>query len=95
MPTTVSTALVPRKKAATWPAGTAWPVTGANAPASMAAPAPTEAGANGRRRPPVWAPTTSRTAAGVAGSPNAARKQPSAASRQMRLRSCHGSTPRA
>ena len=44
VPTRVSTTLVPTKKAASWPAGTAGPVTGAKVAASMAAPAPTETG---------------------------------------------------
>ena len=95
MPTTVSTVLVPTKNAATCAAGTAVPVTGSKVAARIAAPAPTDAGENGTRRPLVCANTTSRTAAGVAGRPNAARKQPSAASRSTRLASCHGNTSRA
>ena len=95
VPTTVSAVLVPTKKAATWAAGTADPVTGSNVAASIAAPAPTEAGAKGTRRAPPWVSMTSSTMAGVTGSPKAARKQASAAARQTRLASCQGSTRRA
>jgi len=91
----VSTALVPRKNAATSAVGTAVPVTGPNAAASMATPAPTEAGAKGTIRPPHCAQTTSKTDPALTGSPKAHRKHASAASRQPRLSSCHGSTPRA
>jgi len=95
VPTTVNNVLVPTKNAASCPAATASPVTDPNVAASSAAPAATEAGANGSRRLLPWAKATSSTAAGVAGRPNAARKQPSAASRHARLASCHGSTSRA
>ena len=44
MPTTVSTALVPRKKAATWPAGTAWPVTGRERPGEHGGAGPDRGG---------------------------------------------------
>ena len=52
--------------------------------ARIAAPAPTLAGENGTSRPLHCANVTSRTAANVAGRWNAARKQPSAASRSTR-----------
>ena len=71
------------------------PVAGPKVAASTATPAVTEAGANGTIRPLPWANITSSTAAGVAGSAKAARKQPSEATRQARLAHCHGSTPRA
>ena len=76
-------------------AGTAVPVTGSKVAARIATPAPTEAGANGTRRPLLCAKTTSMTATGVAGRPKAARKQASAASRSSRLASCQGRTSRA
>src|SRR3954467_12949804 len=95
VPAIVKTALVPTKNAATSAVLADVPVTGPNAAASIAAPAPTEAGANGTSRPPPWAKTTSRIAAGVAGGPNAAREQPSAASRHRRLSACQGATRQA
>ena len=83
------------KNAASCSAGTYWPVTGPNEAARIAAPAPTLTGENGTSRPLHCANVTSRTAANVAGRWNAARKQPSAASRSTRESSCHGSTCRA
>jgi hypothetical protein len=94
-PTTVRTVLVPTKNAASAPVETCVPVTGAKLAASMPTLAAAEAGASGTSRPPAWATMTSRMASGVAGSPKAARKQPSAAARARRLVSCHGSTARA
>jgi len=95
VPTMVSAVLVPTKKAASWEAGTAVPVTGSKLAASIAAPAPTAAGAKGTRRAPPWVIITSSTTSGVTGSPKAARKHASAAARHARLASCHGSTRRA
>jgi len=95
VPTIVSTVLVPMKKAARRSGETALPVTGPKLAASSATLAPTEAGANGTSLPPPWASATSRIAASETGTPKAARKQPSEQSRQARLASCQGSTPRA
>jgi len=67
-------------------------VTGSKVAARIAAPAPTLAGENGISRPLHCANTTSRTAAGVAGSANAAKKQASAPRRKTRLSICHGRT---
>ena len=61
VPASVSTVLVPTKKAASCAAGTALPVTGPNVAASIATPAPTEAGAKGRSAPLPWANITSST----------------------------------